>query len=136
MSDTVWTIESGEYSDYRVWAVYSTKKQATDVLDACGVEWADGPEGGYNTRVVERPLNPKTELTQLQYDLWSVRMSRDGTVDRLEKRPVDVEDIYGSDLGVWFEREIIGNVVARSSKHAVKIANEFRAQAIADGRLE
>lgn len=136
MSDTVWTIEFGEYSDYAVHAIFSTRERAAEMLDNFGIEWTDDEDRGYTVRIVERPLNPRVELMQLNHDLWKVCMGRDGSVEKLEQvRRPNLWDLFGSEMCVY-DKKIIGKVVAPSSKHAVKIANEFRAQAIADGRLK
>lgn len=138
MSGSVWTVESGEYSDYRVHAVFSSKELAIEILEAAGVKWTDDPSWGYNDRIVERPLDPETDLTQRGYELWYVRLDRSGEVDdcRLRGGELDASDLFDDErLAVWRSNEISGYVVARSKKHAIKIANDYRARAIAEGRL-
>lgn len=138
MSETVWTIEDGEHSDsdYRVHAVYSTKKQATDVLEACGIDWTDNPDSD-GPRVVERPLNPHPQIAHPDYDLWNIFMHPDGEVVRCNKRSATtLDDLFNVELWIAHRQKIFGYVVARSKEHAVKIVNEFRAQAIAEGRMD
>lgn len=58
MSDRkqVWTVEAGDYSDYHVVGVYSTRENAVQICEALS-----GADRWYDYEVVERTLNPGIE---------------------------------------------------------------------------
>lgn len=138
---TVWTIESGEYSDYRVDGVYSSREHAEAVvakLRATGPDWR-----GDDYRLVERELDPGVEALRKGYKRFYVWMLFDGTVESI--REDDGWEVATS-FEVWRRSTAPVNrgknvpdclnatLFARDEQHAIKIVNEQRAQMIATGK--
>ncbi len=129
MSETVWVVEQGEYSDYHIVGVFSSSANAQQIADAVNTT----PYGDRAT-VAEWPLDPL--VTQLQQGLlfYRVDMQRNGTVDGVELRGMDERDLAG-------EFEVYGNVLyatawAKDEQHAIKITNEHRTRLIATGEWD
>jgi hypothetical protein len=134
---TIWVIESGSYSDYRVDGVYSSKKNAEMAKRALKSALSS------DMTIREWELDPGIEDFRKGYDYWHILMLRDGTVEGDVKR--NRYPSAGSTYGIWKRTEapatkgkgipgaLLANVWARNAKHAVKIVNEKRAQMIANG---
>jgi len=92
---TVWVVEQGEYSDYRVVGVFTTEARAKAVADM-----VNGPERAYDASVSEWPLDPGSEDLEMGRSMYLVRMLRDGTIDccvsRRRHRPSVLKTISGS----------------------------------------
>ena len=133
---SVWLIEDGEYSDYRIVGVFSSKENADLMCALCG-------------GIVNKwPLDPAIE--QLNAGLWpyDIRMAMDGTTELVARRaslPVDYMTIQ---LRVWVRTKspahkddpgvqdaINGTVWAESEIHAAKIVNERRIAFLETGVL-
>lgn len=118
---TMYLVTAGSYSDYRVMGVYDSKEnaeRAREVFDADDIE--------------EYVLNevPETPPGLLP---WRVVMAKDGSVlmCRREVPPVTPD----KELRDYGGREAMtGTVYAKDEKHAVKIINEMRIQALALNR--
>ena len=137
----IWVIEQGSYSDYRVVGVFSSKENAERVLAFLKKEddVFDVPE------IAEWVLDP--HVTELNAGLkpFLVTMSMNGTVEQC-KECVSSYALSDS-LRVWERTKadywkgrsiadaVMGSVWAEDAPHAIKIANEFRAQAIAMGKM-
>lgn len=134
MSKTVWVVEDGEYSDYHVVGVFTSRENAERIKQLCGGE------------VSEWPIDPAIE--ELNAGLWpySVCMAIDGTTERVTR--VDTMSYYSLNDGVrlWKRTQapayrgtpgvqdaIFGTVWAESEQHAVKIVNEKRTAYLATG---
>lgn len=129
MMKTVWVIETGEYPDYRVEGVFSTKERAEAVNAKVGGE------------VSEWPLDPAFNELKKGYSVFLGEMLRDGTVERCS--PWDFE--VTPRMTIWRRLEapadagknmpdcLHGTVWAKDSTHAIKIMNEKRTQMIAMG---
>jgi hypothetical protein len=124
---TIYVVTQGEYSDYRIVAVYDTKDAAEYHAEHLLGEWK--PEDVW---VEEYELNPQRAIINDKLLPLMVTMTREGDTSHIEK--CDVEDAsngcvnlgcHGSD-GRFY-------VLARNEQHAVKIANERRTRLIADG---
>lgn len=136
---TVWVIEQGEYSDYSVRGVFSSKENAERVAVLYKRDWGDAPE------VNEWVLDPAVEETLQGLVKWNVTLRRDGTVERCEQ-----STYYGNlneSVNLWertkapayrdkpdVEDALMAEVWAKGSEHAVKIVNERRAEWIALGK--
>jgi len=138
-SKKIWVIEQGEYSDYRVRGVFSTKANAERIRDALGEkESYDAPT------VAEWTLDPIVAELDKGYTPWAVLMLRDGTVESCKQEEITS---YRMEGGGWLWKRstapaYIGKGVpdalnwtvwAKDGKHAVKILNERRTQMIATG---
>lgn len=136
-SKYVYTVETGSYSDYMVVAICSTKVNAELVADKLNANKDSYISRGHVT-VVERELDMLVDYAKLNYKYYSVYMLRDGTALDVEEQEYDAYDDPG--LQVWRDDRvkssgIVGYVFAKHVEHAIKIANDFRAQAIAENRL-
>lgn len=140
MSKSVWIIEDGEYSDYRVVGIYSTRENAERVA----AKMNEGRSRDLAT-VAERRLDPGIEALNEGLMSFRVLMLRDGTVESVEPRGEawswgDLED----EAYVWSRSKtpsgrpdvLYATVWAKGEKHAVKIVNEKRAQVIASGEWD
>ena len=142
---TVWVVERGEYSDYRVVGVFSSKVGAQLVADAINTLNTYASD---RATIDEWPLD--SAVSELQHGLrpYLVDMRKDGTVERCA-----VSDVSGYDLAgfvrMWRRTQAPAyrgnpdkpdvlhcNVWAKDEQHAVKIVNEHRAQIIASGRWD
>jgi hypothetical protein len=123
--ESVWVVETGEYSDYRVLGIFSTEENAQKIADL-----VDGD-------VSEWPIDPWLEQLSQGRRSFRVEMMMDGTGIRVSEMPWGnhhkdefslVRNRNSADL-------LIGNVFARGDQHAIKIVTEVRAQYIASGAL-
>jgi hypothetical protein len=137
---TIWVIERGSYSDYRVVGVYSTKKRAELVLKELHKgEWYT------DATIAEWPLDPGFEELNAGLTQWRVLMLKDGTVERADHYEMASYDIEGK-CHVWerskapaykgqgIQDALDATVWAKDKKHAVKVTNERRTQMIATGK--
>lgn len=117
---TVWVIEDGEYSDYRVEGVYSSREQAEVVQKYVG------------GKISEWPLDPCVEELNAGLTQFEVWMKFDG--DAVLVQPVR-EHYRRVDNSTWIAGESIrGYVWGRDDQQAVKAMNERRIQHLATGR--
>lgn len=139
---TVWVIEQGSYSDYRVVGVYTSKANAEKIAALLNKEkYSD------EATVAEWPVNPAVDEINQGLKMYLVQMHMNGNTERVEESDITSYSL-SSRLEVWertkapaWQRQpiddmISGHVWAESVEHAVKIANEYRARAIADGRMK
>ena len=131
---SVWMVTSGEYSDYSVNGVFSTRELAQDYVDAFS---HDGYGG--QMYINEETLDPgNTSFHKMGRRVYRVKMDRKGN-----SCSVDLADNYSltdcewrGNIGIW---NTTTNIVlwvdcwATDVKHATKIANEIRTQKIASG---
>ncbi len=136
---TVWVVERGSYSDYRVVGVFSSKENAKYLCDM--VNLTDSYD---KATVAEWPLDPA--ITELHQGLsqHQVLMLEDGTTERVEKKEFSVYDI-AENVHMWRRTQapdykgkgipdvLMATVWAKDETHAVKIVNEHRARMIATG---
>jgi hypothetical protein len=125
----VWVTSAGEYSDYRVTGVFTTLARAVAYSKINSesndpAEWeCDAPGWNEGEKV------------------WYIKMRRDGTVEYVKQSYWDSPAQDGNNwtlvsrnrlLGESSRPQILyGTCYARDAKHAVKIANEKRAQMLA-----
>lgn len=120
---TVWLVTRGEYSDYSVVGIFSSKENALKYSKH--IPDVHGP-----VEVEVDGLLP--ELNTTRY--WIIDMERDGTVIEAYSRPVDYKyitcdfDVY---LGSGSRPKYNWIGKADSREHAIKICNEKRIQHIA-----
>jgi hypothetical protein len=135
----IYAVNSGSYSDYRVDALFSTRKNAERYM--AGIK-----DGDYND-IEEYELDPDTvDILERGYDVWLVHMLKDGSTERVEKTGNDKYDIsYTPSHTIWrrstapayrgtdIKDILTSHVWAKTEKAAIKIVNEKRAQMIANG---
>lgn len=123
----IWVVEKGSYSDYRVVGVYTSEENAKKVCD-----FLNASDPYDEATFAEWPLDPAvTELNQ-GLKQYLVHIKKDGEVSHCE--PWDAVSSYLSGSVSRWKEVMIAIVWATDEKHAVKIANEKRAEWIALGK--
>lgn len=138
----VWVVEQGEYSDYRVVGVFSSKENAQRVAD-----FLNASEYGDDCTVAEWTLDPAIAELNKNRKQFTFQMQKDGTVDSCEPQP-PLASALESCVRMWRRSTapayvgkgvadvLTGTVWAKDEKHAIKIANEHRAEFIASGEWD
>lgn len=141
MNKSVWVIEKGSYSDYRVVGVYTTKVKADLVCTEIN------KEGGYEPATIsEWPLDPGVEAINHGLLPFTVWMLRDGTAEKVVSMCAgDFEHTLNDKPRIWRRSTapayqikkaadcLTAQVFAKDTQHAVKIVNEYRTRMIAKG---
>lgn len=121
----IYVVTSGEYSDYGICGVFDDRTLADAFAEKCSGTYA---EAG----VEVWPLNPHADDLRAGHDPYFVRMKRTG--DTMEARRVDAGSrAVGAVMALDVNGDGFTTCFARDEQHAVKIANERRAQLIASG---
>jgi hypothetical protein len=124
---TIYIVTSGEYSDYGIDAVFSTRELAEAYIKQFQDKWQ-------TMGVEEWTLDPWKKELRKGYKLYSLHMDKAGNT-------VDISaQSYGSyglrDGEPYQGWDANGNMtlclLARNETHAIKIANEKRAMLIAN----
>lgn len=138
----VFVVTSGSYSDYRILAIFSTKKLAKDFIDAVKDDECNGIE--------EHDLdNDTVDLIKRGYSVWSVNMLINGDTERCDRQENGRHNVINCPSFQIWERTkapayrgngipdiLTANVWAKTEKQAIKIVNEKRAQMIASGKFK
>lgn len=140
MSATIWVVEQGCYSDYLVVGVFSSKENAEIVASKI-----NAAEYVYDqATVAEWPLDPAISEINNGMKLYSIMMLKDGTSESVKESEFNSYNM-GGEFRIWERSKTVcpetskkpdcltATVWATSSYHAIKIANEKRAQMIASG---
>jgi hypothetical protein len=114
MNKSVWVIEDGDYSDYRVLGVFTSKENADTVQKVSG------------GNVSEWPVNPSLDEINTGRKVYDVKIDRYGNTSSVS---ISREWVAASER--YFEGWL--KVWAKDEKHAVKVANELRLLLIAQG---
>ena len=128
----VYVVTSGEYSDYGLDGVFSSRELAQKHIDTLTF---DGGRCEFN-EILELELDPnKAELISGRVP-FQVDMRKDGGIFNIER-----SDSYLYSQSIWNpcrSDEMILRVycAAKDEKHAIKITNEKRAQLIALNKWE
>ena len=138
---SIWVIEQGDYSDYRVCGVFSTLANPKKMQ-----EKINAGDSYDKATIAKWTLDPGIEELNAGRRMFSVRMNYDGNVEHVEDGS-SYEYAQGAHLRVWKRTKapawrnqpigdaVTGTVWATDEKHAIKIVNEFRAQAIAGNEM-
>ena len=124
----VYIVTSGEYSDYRINAVFSTKEKAEDYLAA-------------EPSNVETPEIEEYEMDMPPSEWWTtiVYMLRDGTVKNhqtsLKRKDEEAGFLFLKSVPIYYPAivELAWVVVTKDVDRAIKVVNEKRTQIIALG---
>ena len=135
----VFAVNSGSYSDYRVNALFSSRKLAEEYMKTF-------PLGDPNEIEVFELDPPGVDLVHRGYSVWRVLMLEDGTTEEVERTANSYYDVEHAGIStIWKRSEapfykgkgtpdaMDSRVWAKTEKQAVKIANEKRVQMIANG---
>lgn len=138
---TIFVVEQGCYSDYRVVGVFSTEEKAKQIAALL-----NKPEYCDEATVAEWPFDPHVDEINQGLFPFAVLMSYDGTVERCHRSEIESYSLPDG-MRVWdratapfykgkkVDNAVNGSVWAKDSMHAIKIVNEFRVSAIASGEL-
>lgn len=130
----IYIVTEGDYSDYRICGVFSTKPKAQDFIDVT-------PDRFSNYEIEEWPLDEYEILIEKfkkkELSIYVVSMFRNGDVEEVkeeEKKSLWIDDATKGEYNLWTENRIGMWVIAKDEKHAVKIVNEKRTQLIAENK--
>lgn len=145
---TVWVVEQGEYSDYRVVGVFSSeanaRRIAADAINTRAATDAYSTHMAEGATVAEWPLDPAVEELRQGYSPYIVVMLEDGTIERISRSDVSGYEVAG-EVSMWRRTKapayigrdipdaLMATIWAKDETHAIKIANEHRARLIASG---
>ena len=144
MAKNIWVIETGEYSDYRVVGVFSTKANAELVADKINGD----QEYGDKATVSGWALDPGVAEINQGLKQYRVLMLRDGSVEMCERQPHFSWYEIKSRSWVWRRTQaqayagkgipdvLEARVWAKTEKGAIKVANEQRTRTIAQGEWD
>jgi len=131
----VYVLTEGEYSDYHIVGVYSTKEDAE-----AAKRWILGVKNvssyfASGVVVEEYELDPHADAIRQGLTAYRVRMAWNGDTEAVYRAD---DDAYGRTICMGgginaLAQGVSGVVFARDEQHAVKIVNEKRAQMIAQG---
>jgi hypothetical protein len=119
IQEYIFLITSGSYSDYQFHAAFTDKSLAEKYVKSFGLS---------NNFAIERcKLNPHTKEVNENYKPYELRMTKEGVCERIENAD------ESTDFNIWFtyDKQLMLSVFAKDEPHAIKIANEKRAQIIA-----
>jgi hypothetical protein len=135
----VYIVEQGDYSDYHVVGIFSTKELATAEAERLNTK------GEYSVAEVRRRvLDPGVVHRNEGLEVFHVSMGYNGSDVQVRPAKYDTEE---PKLVVWKKTEALaydhksigdgvqGCVWAKCPEHVIKIANEFRVQQIALGNM-
>lgn len=117
----IYVVTSGEYSDFRIHSVWSTKEKAEAHIKAANkYEWV------LNDNIGEYELDEKTQPVHM----IKVKMLEDGTVIQLGRY---INEQVGFQWFMTFNRGLTLSwcVATESEERAIKVVNEKRAQILA-----
>jgi len=127
VSGKVYIVTVGSYSEYHIEAIFSTEELADGYVDRWGKH--------YGASVEEWDLDAIDPFEHPDLDRYEVRMLRNGDTEWVHQEAGGREEDW---IGAYWggEQFLTVHCWARDGEHAVKIANERRAQAIAEGRFD
>lgn len=131
----VYVVVKGEYSDYRIEAIFRKKKDADGYIK-------DSTDGLYDIPSVEiwdLFKNYKKVSMPLGYQTFCIYMDRDGTVSDCADRVANTEKLVVkiiSEVSSFKDTQIVVVCRAKNKEHAIKITNEHRVQFIAENKWD
>lgn len=117
--EKIYIVTKGEYSDYHICAIFSSKIKAEKYCQAIT------KEGSWSTPQIEDYDLDEYDLKEGEHS-WFVRMKKDGEVEEAYE-----DDSRSDEHGFDINKNLYSHVFATSKEHAIKITNERRAQLIA-----
>lgn len=143
---TIYVVTAGEYSDYRIHAMFSTRENAERYMEAL-------PNPGYSgyNEIEEWTLDDMPEPAARGLKSYEVQIRRDGEIVSVKGTNTQEQEHYSHKAIYWSEKEWVRDargcseyvlverphqiarlvMWAENEQHAVKIANERRIQALA-----
>lgn len=141
---TIFVVEQGDYADYCVVGIFTTRENAQLVCDA--INKSDSRRG--DATVDEWPIDPGVSELNRGHRQYDVTMRRDGTVERCERHEELMSSDINGDFRMWrrsqasafrgtnSEDALQATVWAIDDAYAVKIVNERRTALIASGEWD
>jgi len=125
----VFLVTRGDYSDYRVCAVFTEKALAEKYIDSF-------KGNSYEQfRIENYTLNPYQYELKNDYKPFFLRMTKEGNCTEINVKDssygFEDEDI---DFGFDVNKNMYISIFAKDETHAIKVANEKRVQLIAENR--
>ena len=130
MDKTIYIVTQGSYSDYHIVSVFSTRALAEKFIEL------QPTESHYDKLEIEEYwIDRSKKQIKSGTQMYYITMHRDGTS---EVELADFGDEKIDLVKMYRQTEVVlrCRVYAKSEAHAVKIANEKRAQLIASGEWE
>jgi len=129
MLQAVFLVTRGEYSDYRVCAVFTEKALAEKYIDSFKVNSYE------EFRIENYNLNPYQYELKNDYKPFFLKMTKEGNCIEINV----MNSSYGfedEDINIGFDihKNMYISIFAKDETHAIKIANEKRVQLIAENR--
>ena len=130
---SVWLIDDGDYSDYHVVGIFSTKENAEFISDKVG--------GSVSEYIVDSYV----EQIRNGYLRFQIVMRKNGDTETVNVGLSQYDIGNGNVFQIWERTKapayadknlpdvLTARLWAKSQKHAIKICNEHRAQMIANG---
>lgn len=131
MLQAVFLVTRGDYSDYRVCAVFTEKALAEKYIDSF-------KGNSYNEfRIENYTLNPYQYELKNDYKPFFLRMTKEGNCIEINVKDSSsgFED-EGIVVGFDIHKNMYISIFAKDETHAIKIANEKRVQLIAKNRYK
>jgi hypothetical protein len=132
----VWVLEGGEYSDYHVSGIYSSRENAQLVQEALDPDCREA--------VVEYVLDPAVDEIRANMKMFRVFMLKSGEVERIIDSQLQGYQLTNA-VAIWRRAKapayrgsgikdcLDASIWAKDEQHAIKIVNEYRTQKIANG---
>src|SRR6185369_4878292 len=127
-SRSVWVVEQGSYSDYRVVGVFTSRKNAKLIADKLNVS----EYSGYDKATISKwTMNPAVDELRAGMDQWHVLMTANGDVEKMSRRSFSSYEISGK-VFLWERTKAEAykgkgvpdaldcTVWARDEQHAIK----------------
>jgi hypothetical protein len=125
-SPKIYIVTSGEYSDYHIEAVFSTKELAESYIEDTTSE----DNRFYDDPTIEiYEIDGYSDMKKRGYKLYYVSMEKDGSVYSINETDWCP---HQDELCINRFNRLTAMVKAKSEKHAIKIVNERRAYLIAN----
>ena len=119
---TVYLVSDGEYSDYSILGIYSTKEKAEEALALYAAKYIEEWE------IDVLPPHPPGELR------WIVNVQDSGNILSVEPASAEEKYVAFKSFRKWLEPDTrILILWARDKDHAIKIASEKRREMIVSG---
>ena len=121
----MYVVTSGEYSDYGIDAIFSSKELAQKFIDS----FEDRSYSRFNG-IEEYPLDPFERELKEGYKPYFLRMDKEGNASdiQIEDSAYGFEDPYENGFDV--NNGMYIHCYAKDETHAIKICNEKRVQII------
>ena len=122
----IYLITAGEYSDYHIIAVFDDHQLAKNFADI----FKKNASPCDHLEIETWKLNPHEDQLDTKRKPFFVTIDKDGVVTRCEE---DISHYRFRDNGMsfTFDKKINVHCLAKHKQHAIKIANEKRAQILA-----